>query len=339
MKYFLILLLSSSTLLAHENFYNLWLAYTATDNFLEVVFLVIIITIGVISRHHILKNKNLELQKLQKELMELNQSLETKIEKAVLEIKEKDAHLLHQSRLAQMGEMLSMIAHQWKQPLASISTIHIAMKMAVELEKYDLTDKKQREDFLLFLDEKFDKLGVYVQSLSQIISDFSDFYRPNKNSHTLLLDSIIVKTCKLIEESVKGSGISTSLELNSKSKIDIHENEFMQVILNIINNSKEQIVQNSIVDGQIHIKSYDKGDKSYMEISDNAKGIDEAIIDKLFDPYFSTKLEKNGTGLGLYMSKVIVEDYHNGKIYAKNIDEGAMFVIELSRYKEGKSNV
>ena len=293
--------------------------------------LIFMVVLGAVFlyRQYLLNKKNHELETLQTELVELNRSLESKIADAVGEIVKKDAYLLHQSRLAQMGEMLSMIAHQWKQPLSSISAMQIAIRMSIELEKYDLNDEKQRKEFLEFIHQKLDKIGANTQNLSQIISDFSDFYKPNKKSEVMLLDNVIIKACNLVEDSMDVNHIRMSLDLHSESLVRLHENEFMQVILNILSNAKDQLINKNIENARVRLRSYDKDKYSILEISDNAGGIDEKIISHIFDPYFSTKLEKNGTGLGLYMSKNIIEDYHNGSINAINDKDGALFIIKI----------
>ncbi|MFT5835832.1 MAG: signal transduction histidine kinase/ABC-type nitrate/sulfonate [Sulfurimonas sp.] len=313
---------------------NEWVSINYTNgNYFEYIknILIFVLVIGVVFlyRHYLLNKKNQELEKLQAKLLELNISLESKVEDAVSEIVKKDAFLLQQSRLAQMGEMLSMIAHQWKQPLSSISAMQISIRMAIELEKYDFNDTNERKEFLEFLNRKLNKIGANTQNLSQIISDFSDFYKPNKKSKVMLLDGAIMKACNLVEESISVNNIALNLDLNSKASIKLHENEFMQVVLNILSNSKDQLINKSIVNGSINLKSYDEGAYSIVEISDNAGGIEENIINKIFDPYFSTKLEKNGTGLGLYMSKKIIEDYHNGRVRVKNIKDGVVFIIKI----------
>ena len=250
---------------------------------------------------------------------------------AKLELKKKDAFMLQQSRLAQMGEMLSMIAHQWKQPLTAIGTIGIALKAILELEKYDLNDAAQRKDFLDYLETRLDKIALYVQNLSQTITDFSDFYKPNKQAILLDVNDVIDKAYSLVEDKMKSSMIEVEFNLELNSKIMMHENEFMQVILNIINNASEQLIQNKISSPKIIISDFMKEQRLHITIEDNAGGIDESIMDEIFEPYSSTKLEKNGTGLGLYMSKTIIKDYHNGDIYAKNNDLGAIFTIVLDK--------
>lgn len=313
---------------------NEWVSINYVNNsdfgYIKRVFAFMLVLAAIfLYRQYILNKKNKELEKLQIELLDLNKSLESKVADAVSEIVKKDAYLVHQSRLAQMGEMLSMIAHQWKQPLSSISAMQIAIRMAIELEKYDLNNEKCREDFLEFLHQKLDKIGANTQNLSQIISDFSDFYKPNKKSEIMLLDNVIIKACNLIEDNIDFHYIILDLDLHSELFVNLHENEFMQVILNILSNAKEQLINKNIVNAKIKIKSYDEDEYAVLEISDNAGGISEDIIDNVFDPYFSTKLEKNGTGLGLYMSKNIIEDYHDGRISAKNDNDGAVFTIKI----------
>ncbi len=299
----------------------------------ELLIPILLIITFFIYRQYILKKQNMELEKLQTELIELNTSLESKVLDAVDEIVKKDSYLLQQSRLAQIGEMLSMIAHQWKQPLSSISTMQISMKMAIELEQYDLNKEEQRKQFLNFLNTKLDKLGDYTQNLSHIISDFSDFYKPNKQSYIKQLDDTIQKAFNLVEDTLDTNKINYNLDLNSKALVRLHESEFMQVILNILNNAKEQFLCKKIQNAMITIKSYDKKGYSIIEITDNAGGIDEKIKEHIFDPYYSTKLEKNGTGLGLYMSKKIIQDYHNGTINAININDGVLFIIKIKSIK------
>ena len=245
------------------------------------------------------------------------------------ELKEKDAHLFQQSRLAMMGEMLSMIAHQWRQPLGTIAANNISIKTAIELETYDLKDDKERDDFLTFLNTKMDKTTLYLQDLSQTITNFSNFYKPDKKFIMVDITDVLLKAYNLIFDSLDSHDIKVEFSLDSNYEFMMHENEFTQVILNIINNAKDQFLQNSIENPVININTYMQDEKLYIEIADNAGGIDKDSLDKIFDPYYSTKLEKNGTGLGLYMSKVIIKDYHNGDIYAKNSDNGAIFTIRI----------
>lgn len=322
-----------------HNFFSEWVSINyiksvKLEYFKETIIFIIFIIFMIFYKQNLLRKKNIELEKLKDELLKLNQTLESKVANAVSEMQKKDTYLLHKSRLAQMGEIVSMIAHQWKQPLSAISTLQISMLMAIELEEYDLCDKKQREEFLEFLNDKLKKIALNTQNLSQIVSDFSNFHKPNKLKEETNLNSPISQAYALLEDSLSSKNIDLCLELGSKNRVMLYKNEYIQVVLNIVNNAKEQFMQKSIEDAQIVIRSYDRGDVAVMEISDNAGGIDEDIIDKIFDPYFSTKFDKNGTGLGLNMSKNIIEQHCNGKLYVQNIENGAKFTIEICAHKE-----
>ena len=253
-----------------------------------------------------------------------------------MELKEKDTYMLQQARLAQMGEMLSMIAHQWRQPLGAISANTISIKSTIELEQYNLKDEKEREEFLKYLNAKMDKSTLYLQELSQTITNFSNFYKPDKKFHMAEISEVLLKTYNLVFDSLDSHNIKVDFDLESSCELMMHENEFMQVILNIINNAKDQLLEKNIQDPIINISTCMENDLLYIDISDNAGGIEKENLNRIFDPYFSTKLEKNGTGLGLYMSKVIIKDYHNGDIYAKNSDNGAIFTIKIKIVQDEK---
>lgn len=245
------------------------------------------------------------------------------------EIKKKDKYLLHQSRLAQMGEMLSMIAHQWKQPLSAISSTEITLKTVIELEKYDLSKENERRDFLEFLDGKLDKIALYVQNLAQTIKDFSDFYKPGKESEYISLDSVILKANELIKDDFTVNKIELLFDLKTPRVVKLYENEFMQVVINLLTNAKEQLIEKEVEDAKIVLKSYEEDNLLVITVEDNAGGVPNDIIHSIFNPYFSTKLEKNGTGLGLYMCKMIISEYHDGDISVKNTEQGARFTIKL----------
>lgn len=246
-----------------------------------------------------------------------------------LRMKKKDALMLHQSRLAQMGEMLSMIAHQWKQPLGSISAMAINLKVVLELEKYDLSRESQRREFVEFLEKNIENIFLNVEHMSTIIDSFKNFYKPNKAAQMLSLDNLVRHSYTLIAESLEALSIEVKFDLNAPSLVEVHESEFMQVILNLIINAKEQLLEKAPKKPRIFIQSYENIRGTYLIIRDNGGGIDKDIIEYIFDPYFSTKEEKNGTGLGLYMSKIIINEYHNARLVAANTKEGAEFSISF----------
>lgn len=241
----------------------------------------------------------------------------------ITELRQKDEMLIAQSRLAAMGEMLSMIAHQWRQPLASISMSINNMLVDIELEMFDTdTAKSDLNDMI-----------NHNQHLSQTIDDFRNFFKPDKDSSTHKIKDVLEQTYSIIKDSLANNNIKLITSYKSESEIDLYPRELMQVFVNIINNAKDALALNHVNEAFIEIKLYENDDYVITEISDNANGIDEQILTKIFDPYFSTKDEKNGTGLGLYMSKMIVERNLHGKIKAFNTENGTCFRVMLKKMR------
>lgn len=240
-------------------------------------------------------------------------------------IKAKENQLLVQSRLAQMGEMISMIAHQWRQPLSAISATAMNLKVMIELENHDLSTPEGLEackkDQLVHLDD----IENYVQSLSSTINDFKNFYKADKNSVSVSLDEIVQKALGIIKSSLQNDKIELIYDPQAKECIDVLDGEMMQVILNIMKNAQDNFKDKEIANPRIDIITTDRS----VKICDNGGGVDPAMVEKIYDPYFSTKTEKNGTGLGLYMSKIIIEDHHKGRLKVENVNDGACFSIEL----------
>jgi len=287
-----------------------------------------------ISRSHNklrLSKINLEslVQEKTQELQDLNATLEIKVQESIAEAQHKSEMLQKQSRMAQMGEMISMIAHQWRQPLGAISAVVGNIIVQIELEKFDLTSEEGRTEHKKDLMKNLSSISSFVQSLTTTIDDFRNFYKPNKQQDFAPINDAIEKSLKIIKTSLVADDIDLIEDYASTQELYIYTNELMQVILNIVKNAEDNFNEKGYKGASISIKTYDVLDKTVIEIQDNGGGIPEDIIDNIFDPYFSTKDDKNGTGLGLYMSKTIVEEHNNGKIFAKNINEGVCFVIEL----------
>jgi len=271
------------------------------------------------------KELNLSKEKLQKYADELEDKISQEIQKNTLQ----QQMLFNQTRLAQMGEMISMIAHQWRQPLGAISSTSIDLKMKIELESFNLDDKKQRIECQDYFLDGLESIESFTQDLTTTIDDFRNFYKPNKILKEICIDEPIQKALKIIEYSLITSNIDLIKNFTSKEKIKIFDGELMQVILNIFKNAQDNFKLKDISQAKIWIQTRDTKNGIVVSICDNGGGIDDKIIEKIFDPYFSTKGQKNGTGLGLYMSKIIVEDNHNGKLSAVNGDKGVCFIIEL----------
>ena len=237
------------------------------------------------------------------------------------EAKEKDAQLLQQSRLAQMGEMISMIAHQWRQPLSAISATAINIQLDVDLEKLKLEDKDK--EYLL---DQIHDIYKYTKNLSTTIDDFRNFYKPNKKLDYIQLDQVSSKALAIIKSLLINNNIQIIEDYCCSSKLEMFTNEIVQVVLNILKNANDNFMERNIKEPTIKITTNDK----VLSICDNGGGIPEEVIDKIFDPYFSTKDEKNGTGLGLYMSKTIVEEHHNATLEVENTDDGVCLKIDFN---------
>ncbi|WP_455755772.1 sensor histidine kinase [Sulfurimonas sp.] len=232
---------------------------------------------------------------------------------------EQERLLIQQSRLAAMGEMLNMLAHQWRQPIAVISMAVNNMLLDLEL---GMTDEEQ-------LKVSANDISEQTTLLSKTIDDFKDYFKPDEEKATISLNNIIDNTISILNPILKNNNITIVKEFSDTSNITTYSKELEQVLINIINNSHEAFQNREQSKKIITIKLYESDVNIIIDIIDNAGGIPENIIYSIFKPYFSTKQEKNGKGIGLYMSDTIVKKHLNGNLIAKNIDNGAKFTIEL----------
>ncbi len=242
-----------------------------------------------------------------------------KVKEEVAKNREKDKQKLLQSKLTQMGEMMSMIAHQWRQPLNAISTRCANLTIKSQLNKLNNE---------LVLKEAM-KIDEYSQNLSTTINDFRNFFKSNKEKEISNFTQLVKNVLTIIEISIINKNIKIIQNLNCEENFSTYQNELKQVILNLIKNSEDILLEKKIKDPFIKISSYYEKKQYILEISDNGGGIPENIKDKIFNPYFSTKMQKDGTGLGLYMSKTIVEEHCKGQLTVNNNQDGAVFKISL----------
>lgn len=263
------------------------------------------------------------------EIIEMNQKLERLIEEEVAKNREKDKHILQQSRLAQMGEMISMIAHQWRQPLGSISTVAASIKLKLTLKRFDYTTQEGQEASAFFLQESMNKIESYVQFLTHTIDDFRNFFKPNKQKESVTLSQLVNRTLSIIGKALEINGITLQVQTHTTREIFTYANEITQVILNILKNAEDIIKERETKNAHINITIFSDATWQIITIEDNAGRIPDDILPNIFEPYFSTKSEKNGTGLGLYMSKTIIEEHCGGQITATNTAKGALFTIKL----------
>ena len=256
-----------------------------------------------------------------KQRFNLQERIEDELEKNA-----KQQHaMFNQSRLAQMGEMISMIAHQWRQPLNAITLTSLDLRMQLEFKHFDLEDEKGKIGYENYINNSLTNIEEYVENLTTTIDDFRNFYKINKEVKLSSLEDVCTKAIKMIDSSLKNDNIEIIYNCKSNNKIKIFKNEMVHVVLNILKNSQDNFQEKHIHKPMIKISTTNKT----ISICDNGGGISEEIIEKIFDPYFSTKDEKNGTGLGLYMSKLIIDEHHNGKLTVLNKDGGTCFKIKL----------
>ncbi len=228
--------------------------------------------------------------------------------------------LLEQSKFAAMGEMISIIAHQWRQPLQAVSIL---------IQKLPLMKMIEGEISDEVLNQVVDDIVRQLEYMSRTIDDFKDFFKPDKEKEQIYISKIIDKALYFLAYMLKIDTIKLVKYDLEDALVNIHINEVVQVLINIIKNARdvmnEKIKNNKI----LAIKYYKENNYAIIEIEDNAGGISKKFIDRVFEPYFSTKKNKDGTGLGLYMSKTIIEKYNHGKLSVSNSDLGAVFKIEL----------
>ncbi len=274
-----------------------------------------------------LRNENSkdEIGKLNKKIRDLEENLDDKIQ---------DDAIFYQSRLAQMGEMISMIAHQWRQPLSAISLTAIGLETKILLKRLDFTTPKGIEEAQAYILQRTKLIATYVDSMTTTIDDFRMFYKKDRHKELASLPDIIDRALKIIGASLDTDNILVSHECNCNN-ILVFPNELVQVFLNLLQNSQDQFMQNGITSAKITISGVDYKDGIRIMFCDNAGGINHLILNKIFRPYFSTKEKQNGTGLGLYMSKIIIDDHHKGLLEVSNVNDeqgkatGACFTITL----------
>ncbi len=280
------------------------------------------------------KNKTRELAKSENDLKLLNENLELTIKQEVLKNQEKDRLLYQQSKMAAMGDMIGNIAHQWRQPIAIISMWANNIIADIDMEEIDNENLK----------EYANKINEQTIHLSQTIDDFRNFFLPTKEKKSFMLEDSVDKTMSLLSASFKTHNIEVTKNIESIEIFSL-ENEFTQSILNIIKNAKDVLVTlDKSSKRLIFINIYKNGLYVNIEIIDNGGGIADDIIDKIFEPYYTTKHQSQGTGIGLYMTETIITKHLDGNIYVENVDfdyddvnyKGAKFTITLPLIKEVK---
>uniref|UniRef100_UPI004048486E sensor histidine kinase n=1 Tax=Aliarcobacter sp. TaxID=2321116 RepID=UPI004048486E len=299
-----------------DKFYNFILAVSFVLAFFMAFFSYIMI---LIIKDFVKKYKE-QVQNREDELKSLNDNLSMKVENGIEEGKQKDRKILQQAKLARIGSMISMIAHQWRQPLSELSGILMELETAVRFKKAD-------EKHILTAIEKSDKM---IEFMSNTIDDFRNFYKPDKVKEEFLVSISCKNAINIIDATLKNCDISLNINIKDDKRIFGYPTEFAQVVLNILSNAKDILMEKKIQNPRIDINIDSKGILSIITIKDNAGGIHEKNLELIFDPYFSTKDTSKGTGLGLYISKLIIERNMGGELSVYNDEEGAVFKIVVA---------
>ncbi|MFH0709781.1 MAG: PAS domain S-box protein [Pseudomonadota bacterium] len=243
----------------------------------------------------------------------------------ITEIQRKDEIMISQSRQAAMGDMLAMIAHQWRQPLSVIAMSINTLKAHLELEEAITPD---------ILKELIETINKQAHYLSHTIDDFRDFFKPDKVKEKIAMSVILERLVTLIEKGLENNSITLELPQNQKIELLTYPNELLQALINIINNAKDAIKEKHPVGGLIRIALHQNNGEMVIEICDNGGGIASSVDKHLGDPYVTTKAS-NGTGLGLYMTKIIITKHLNGRLWWSSDSNGSCFSIALSSSSEG----
>jgi len=239
------------------------------------------------------------------------------------ELTKKDKILFQQSKMASMGEMMGNIAHQWRQPLTALSGLVANTTIKYHMNKLD-------EEYMEHFNTKSNDL---IQKMSQTIDDFRNFFKPTKEKSRFHIASVIEESLAFMEDSLMTHGIQVHYNNIDNFVLESFKNELMQVIINLISNSKDAIKGNRIKEGSITLTTQIEHGVCKIMIEDNGGGVKSDIIERLFEPYFTTKFESSGTGLGLYMSKMIIENSIMGKLSLVNHNNGVLVTISIPHSK------
>lgn len=240
----------------------------------------------------------------------------------ITELKKKDEMMINQSRQAAMGDMIAMIAHQWRQPITVIGMEANNININILLEEEITTEE---------LKKMADTISEQTQQLSQTIDDFRNFFKPNQDKVQTTVGSVLESTLKIVGKSMENNNIALIIENRSETEILTYPNQLLQVFLNLLGNAKDILLDKEVSDAKITIIIDETKDSIVTKICDNGGGIPKDAIKRLGEPYFTTKDKSTGTGLGLYMSITIVEKHLKGSLKWENMDEGACFIVTLPK--------
>jgi signal transduction histidine kinase len=307
-----------------------------TTIFISILILIILFIINKMFKYEKeeakkTKHMNANLQKINKKLAESeykvileNENLEIKVDQEIAKNKQNQTLLFQQSKMASMGEMIGNIAHQWRQPLNALSALNLSLSLKHERGRVPFEDMDIFET----------KSNIIIQGMSKTIDDFRNFFAPNKECETFMVKEVIEETIHFIQAAYTINNIQLINKSSSTIKIQNHKNELIQVLLNLFNNAKDAITEFNPKHGLVIINIVKSENSMQITLEDNGGGINQKIIDRVFEPYFTTKFKDEGTGIGLYMSKMIVEESMYGKLKLENHKNGVLASITLPLISE-----
>ncbi len=265
---------------------------------------------------------NITLSELKEMINDMIDNLEEQIQQEIQKRLQNEQMLLQQSKLASMGEMIGNIAHQWRQPLAQIIAIFMNMKVTYDFDKFTQA----------YLNEKIDEANKLTEYMSNTIDDFQNFFNPHSKKEVFRVEKACRDALFIVESSLSFHHVKVEFNVLDDLEILGHKNEYSQVILNILNNAKNILLEKRVKNPLINIEIKEGDNFAIVKISDNGGGIPEEFLDKIFEPYFTTRHKTQGTGIGLYMSKNIIEKNMQGYLNVKNVDDGACFTIKVKKH-------
>jgi signal transduction histidine kinase len=254
-------------------------------------------------------------------LSSLNQVLQKKVRTALEEARQKDKVMLNQSRLAALGEMIEQIAHQWRQPLNTMALLNQNLFIKHQLGKLESEDFKTTHE----------QMNENLQYMSRTIDDFRNMHQTQNEHEQFTIEEVIERVITLNDASLKFANILCQVHSSSEHQLDSYRNELIQILMNLVKNARDAIVGSGCKHGRIDIQVIDTGSSFQVSVEDNGGGIDPDVIDEIFNPYFTTKGEEQGSGIGLFMSKTIIEERLGGIIRVENTEVGARFTMVLPK--------
>ncbi|ACZ11486.1 sensor histidine kinase [Sulfurospirillum deleyianum] len=272
-----------------------------------------------------LNSYHAQVQQKTWELENLNKTLESRVSEEIKKSREHEQLLIQKAKFIALGEMISNIAHQWRQPLSQLSALLITLKL-----KYTMRTLDQQS-----MDTKCSEAETIVEYMSHTIDDFRNFFMPNKDQKAFSIKQSVEEVLRIIGKSITNQHITIEVNIEEDAFILGYKSEYEQVLLNLLSNAKDAIISSGNKKGKIIITLENHAKSTQLVVKDNGGGITIRPIEKIFEPYVSTKEQNEGTGIGLYMAKLIIEKSMKGRLEARNEKDGAVFIVEVEKgFKE-----